>query len=631
MTERFEPVFYVRVYPVGAPRNVWHRMDLTDRVESFVYEDDEKKADKLSLTVDNFDLAHFDDPVWKAGNRLVISWGYPGNMAPARTVVIRKVTGFEKLKIEADGLEVLGMREVRTRVFEHMKRSDAVRQVANALGYRTDDVLHVQDTGEVLEQITQMRLTDNEFIRRMAEKEGFEYYVDFDGFHFHEADLTQAPRRVWRWYNASSTPAAGAGVRGEVISINVETDVTAKPARVKVRGRSPKTKQEIEAEQTADAYQGEITAVTLEEVDPNTGERTYVGYSVHVPRVSEAGLDEFNPEGGSGQGGAPVLPPDPSLEPGQPLDPSTPPQGGGTTGGSGSGGGGTGSVGAAAADGEQLYSSAEVGYSEAGGSSGGAPWPASVDSPDDAATFGPRAEFAEPATESDAGGEQPTAVATTLPTSEETETGVARAAAAVYRRVRQVTVKLGMKVEGDPNVLAKTVFELQNAGKRISQYYYIENVKHVIAGSGYTLDIKARSDGAGGAARTSRVAPGLSSIKVRAAKSKRRKKPAAKDPLTPATEDGMLEPDPDNPGQLRMRYARQGEAQRSQVFVAMPGYNSSEVPPEVSDPSNPPPEFVPPTGVGGTGNTRPAPEENPSFGVGGTSGVGSGDESRIGI
>jgi hypothetical protein len=77
------------------------------QVLSFVYENSEQKADKLVLSVDNWDLKNFDDPVWKKGNLLEVSWGYPGDMAPTRQVVIQKVTGFQVLSIEGHATSVL--------------------------------------------------------------------------------------------------------------------------------------------------------------------------------------------------------------------------------------------------------------------------------------------------------------------------------------------------------------------------------------------------------------------------------------------------------------------------------------------------------------------------------------------
>ena len=125
---RTEPAYYVKVAQEGAGAE---RVDLSERVLAFAFEDSEKKADKLVLTVDNWDLKNFDDPVWKKGNLLEVSWGYPGEMAPAREVVIQKVTGFQTLNVEGHAKSVLMNKVARCRTFENQKRSDVVRQIAS--------------------------------------------------------------------------------------------------------------------------------------------------------------------------------------------------------------------------------------------------------------------------------------------------------------------------------------------------------------------------------------------------------------------------------------------------------------------------------------------------------------------
>ena len=145
---RTDPIIFVTVLPEGAAAR---RVEL-----SLVYEDSESKADKLVLSVDNWDLRNFDDPVWKKGNLLEVSWGYPGDMAPTRQVLIQKVTGFQTLAIEAHGSATLMNKISRCRTFENLSRAEVVRKIAQENGYgpsRQD----VEDTGHVLPVITQAR------------------------------------------------------------------------------------------------------------------------------------------------------------------------------------------------------------------------------------------------------------------------------------------------------------------------------------------------------------------------------------------------------------------------------------------------------------------------------------------
>ena len=71
--------------PSGEPLN------LDGRILSFTFDDAEKKADQVSLQLDNFDLALFEREELAGGATLEVSWGYPGNMAPPRRVVVKKL------------------------------------------------------------------------------------------------------------------------------------------------------------------------------------------------------------------------------------------------------------------------------------------------------------------------------------------------------------------------------------------------------------------------------------------------------------------------------------------------------------------------------------------------------------
>ncbi len=256
---RTEPVYYVRAVPEGGSGE---RIDVTDRVLSFVFEDSEKKADKLVLTVDNWDLRGFDEPVWRKGNLLEVSWGYPGEMAPAREVVIQRVTGFQVLHVEGHARSVLMHKRVRCRTFEHQKRSDVVRAIAQEHGYGPS-LQDIEDTREVLPVLTQARQTDAQFLKRLADREGFEFYVDFDGLHFHQRRLGQRPVRVFRWYTAPEV--------GEVLSLHIDNDVSAKPGAVRVRGRDSLTRRDFDERGSNATTQRDTLAPIIEIVDPETG------------------------------------------------------------------------------------------------------------------------------------------------------------------------------------------------------------------------------------------------------------------------------------------------------------------------------------------------------------------------
>jgi phage protein D len=271
------PGYVVRVIKQGQ-KNA-EPIDRSEEVTNFVYDDIEKGADKLSLTVDNFDLRNFDNPTWEIGNRLLVTWGYEGNMAPERKLVIKNVNGFQVLTIEALEEAVLLNQQRKTRSFEQTKYSDIAHAIAIEAGYSEDYLRKIDDSKIIHEVVSQNGLSDAQLLRNMANKIGWEWYLDWDGFHFHPKRLGQRPLRKFIFYLDPN--------QGEVLSVNFDISTTAKPqgttGAVKVTGRDPIEKKDINetADKTTEKGRdtlGDVTKV----VDPKSGSTAY-----KVPSASE--------------------------------------------------------------------------------------------------------------------------------------------------------------------------------------------------------------------------------------------------------------------------------------------------------------------------------------------------------
>lgn len=255
MADRSNPLIYCRARPAGHTGG--QPIDLSERVYELTYEDEEAKADKLTLSVDNYDLANFDDPIWAKGTILQVQWGYAGNMCPARECVIQSVKGFDTLKIEALD-KGISMNKIQVnRTFEKTTRSAVIALIAKEEGYAGTH-LHVEDTDVVYEHIVQARMTNAQFLKMLAGREGFEFYVDFDGLHWHRKKLGQKPIREFTWF----------GGDGDLLTLNVENDVTAKPAAVVAKGRDPLKKENFEVTGSDKTTQREGVGPVLEAIDP---------------------------------------------------------------------------------------------------------------------------------------------------------------------------------------------------------------------------------------------------------------------------------------------------------------------------------------------------------------------------
>ncbi len=240
----------------GAPLN------LDGRVLAFSYEDSALKADQASLQLDNFDLSLFDRPELAGGAVLEVSWGYPSNMAPPRRVVVRKLKGVQTLTVEGQATSVLMNLQAKTRSWSGRRRSDVVRELAAEYGF-TEEAADIGDTSEVLEAVHQSSETDARFLRRLAAREEFEFFVDDSGFHWRARNQAPAPTRVLTWYSAPG--------RGEVMSVNVESDLVRRVGRVDVKGRDPLAKAPIAVSANSDTVSRSTLGELIEVVDPETG------------------------------------------------------------------------------------------------------------------------------------------------------------------------------------------------------------------------------------------------------------------------------------------------------------------------------------------------------------------------
>lgn len=239
-------------------------LDLGDRLTGFTFEDCEEKADKLTLQLDNFDLALFGREELMSGAVVEASWGYPGNMSPPRRVVVKSMKGFQQLTIEGQALAVLMNQQQKTRRWESKTRADVVREVAKEHGYE-GTLADVEDTKEVLDVVNQTAETDARFLKRLAAREGFAFFVDGSGLHWHRRRQEAPPTHTFVWYSDE---------RGEVLSINVESDLVKRVGHVAVKGRDPKDKSTIDTSATADTAKRSTLGDVIEVVDPVTGQTT---------------------------------------------------------------------------------------------------------------------------------------------------------------------------------------------------------------------------------------------------------------------------------------------------------------------------------------------------------------------
>lgn len=241
------PRLSIRVQPPGEkePRTLQR---IEQRIEEWSFDDDETKADVLTITFDNHDLRFPDDPIFEFGTRIYARWGSQG-LGPEHICIVQKWTaGHPKFVIEAHG-EGITLNKIKlTKTWYKVKRSDVVKELATAHGF-DETRQFIEDTGEVYDHITANAKTAAQLMRAMADRESkngipFVYFVDGSGLHFHPRRIEQAPKRAYEFVGAINGPA-GPGKLRAFPSFKASTQ--AKPGAVQVKGVDPTTGKKFDA------------------------------------------------------------------------------------------------------------------------------------------------------------------------------------------------------------------------------------------------------------------------------------------------------------------------------------------------------------------------------------------------
>jgi phage protein D len=204
---------------------------------SFQWQEETGKQAKCTFEIDNNDLAFFDDEsgMMSGGGVLWVSWGYTNRLSPPRICVIKKIKGFSKLIVEAidDGVELDRTEKVRN--WDNVRRSDIANRLAEEHGFGPD-ARFVDDTEVMYDSIAQTGETDARFLARLARAEGFDFWIDIDGFHFHD-QRHDSPSHVFEWYSDR---------RGTLINISFDVDLTRRVGRSTAAGLTEEQRKIID-------------------------------------------------------------------------------------------------------------------------------------------------------------------------------------------------------------------------------------------------------------------------------------------------------------------------------------------------------------------------------------------------
>lgn len=249
----------------GDDSDLWNPNDfLAERLVGFEFSDHESKKDQATFTFRNDDFALLDVPAFVRGQKYLITWGWPGRLSPPRRMVVVKITGGNPLVVKMHDTTTLLDRKKNHRFWSESTDSEFVRDVAAEHGYR-GPTLHVEET-TVRRDITQPQWrTDARQLAWLAKRNGFIFYVDAGGLHWHSRNWNAEPVRTYLYRR---DPAQGAVLSEPTFEANLTRGVST----VRVLARDPLTKEDIDITVGPSSTDMVSLGNELETADPEGGD-----------------------------------------------------------------------------------------------------------------------------------------------------------------------------------------------------------------------------------------------------------------------------------------------------------------------------------------------------------------------
>ncbi len=211
---------------------------LQTRLVSFKVKDRDRGKDRLEMTFRNDDYEMIDSPVFAKGQKLLTTWGWPGEMVVPRRFIVQSVKGGNQIVVAGHCRLSIMDTEKRSRLMENVTHSEFVRAVVEEYGY-TGSFQWIEDT-KIRCDVSQANMTDARMLHRLARLNGFVFYDDATGIHWHKRNMQAEPVR---WFVFRQDEGRGDIIKAPTFDINMSRGI----AKVKVTYRDPRTKEYGEA------------------------------------------------------------------------------------------------------------------------------------------------------------------------------------------------------------------------------------------------------------------------------------------------------------------------------------------------------------------------------------------------
>lgn len=181
--------------------------DITDLISKFSHEDCVDQDNMMTLNINGINTDLIDDQDIREGSILTFQYGFrAGKTSPiylARvTDIIPNYGDIINLTIRATDLGILLKKNKSKKIWQNLKASEIVTQIAQANGLRPV----VEETDTVYKNMPQGSKSDYDFIKKLAsiEKDGsWRFYLRNDEIHFTRLKLEKESLRTLTWNNGN--------------------------------------------------------------------------------------------------------------------------------------------------------------------------------------------------------------------------------------------------------------------------------------------------------------------------------------------------------------------------------------------------------------------------------------------
>ncbi|MHB9037908.1 MAG: phage late control D family protein [Armatimonadota bacterium] len=194
-----------------------HRLskDITHKITSFVFEDNEEEMDVMEVTVTDRNLQFVDHPLFQEGNEIVARFGYVGNLSGRRVAVIKEIDydfpdgGDPTIRLKAyDKGHKLAGRQIQ-RVWQKPAPGILYSEIAERIASEHGLTPVVTKTVGRHLRVAQGNMSDAQFLKQLAAKSrdkdgkgvtGYAFYIQDNELHFHPRRLEKRPALALEYF-----------------------------------------------------------------------------------------------------------------------------------------------------------------------------------------------------------------------------------------------------------------------------------------------------------------------------------------------------------------------------------------------------------------------------------------------